>query len=156
MPLLPDRISGRMTLGILTLLVLTALAIYAVMTLGGKPQLVAAGTEAAEQSANAITRQLAMQVNRIEGTTAAMAHLAETLPHDEALFKATLPNVIDSQGDAAIAGGGVWPEPDRFTAGTERRSFFWARNASNGLDYSDAYNAAQTPSYPAESWYTGA
>ncbi|AMA44934.1 chemotaxis protein [Pseudomonas sp. 22-AL-CL-001] len=156
MPLLPDRISGRMTLGILTLLVLTALAIYAVMTLGGKPQLVAAGTEAAEQSANAITRQLAMQVNRIEGTTAAMAHLAETLPHEEALFKATLPNVIDSQGDAAIAGGGVWPEPNRFTAGTERRSFFWARNASNGLDYSDEYNAAQTPSYQAESWYTGA
>ncbi len=53
MSLLPNRISGRMTLGILTLLALTALAIYSVMTLGGKPELVAAGTEAAEQSASA-------------------------------------------------------------------------------------------------------
>uniref|UniRef100_UPI0030DA8309 methyl-accepting chemotaxis protein n=3 Tax=Pseudomonas TaxID=286 RepID=UPI0030DA8309 len=156
MSLLPNRIAGRMTLGILTLLVLTALAIYSVMTLGGKPQLVAAGTEAAEQSARAITRQLALQVNRIEGTATAMAHLAETLPHDETLLKANLPNVIDSQGDAAIAGGGLWPEPNSFTAGTDRRSFFWARNASNGLDYSDEYNAAQTPPYQAESWYTGA
>ncbi|HAL66903.1 MAG TPA: methyl-accepting chemotaxis protein, partial [Pseudomonas sp.] len=101
MSLLPNRISGRMTLGILTLLALTALAIYCVMTLGGKPELVAAGTEAAEQSASAITRQLAMQVNRIEGTAAAMAHLAETLPRDENLIKANLPNVIDSQGDTA-------------------------------------------------------
>ncbi|MBF8675650.1 methyl-accepting chemotaxis protein [Pseudomonas fulva] len=156
MSLLPTRISGRMTLGILTLLVLTALAIYSVMTLGGKPELVAAGTEAAEQSASAITRQLAMQVNRIEGTASAMAHLAETLPHDEHLVKANLPNVIDSQGDTAIAGGGLWPEPNGFVAGTERRSFFWARNASNGLDYSDEYNAAQTAPYQAESWYTGA
>ncbi|WP_367598079.1 methyl-accepting chemotaxis protein [Pseudomonas fulva] len=156
MSLLPNRISGRMTLGILTLLALTALAIYSVMTLGGKPELVAAGTEAAEQSASAITRQLAMQVNRIEGTATAMAHLAETLPHDENLIKANLPNVIDSQGDTAIAGGGLWPEPNSFVAGTERRSFFWARNASNGLDYSDEYNAAQTASYQAESWYTGA
>lgn len=156
MSLLPTRISGRMTLGILTLLVLTALAIYSVMTLGGKPELVAAGTEAAEQSASAITRQLAMQVNRIEGTATAMAHLAETLPHDEHLIKANLPSVIDSQGDTAIAGGGLWPEPNGFVAGTERRSFFWARNASNGLDYSDEYNAAQTAPYQAESWYTGA
>ncbi|EST16796.1 methyl-accepting chemotaxis (MCP) signaling domain protein [Pseudomonas putida S610] len=156
MSLLPTRISGRMTLGILTLLVLTALAIYSVMTLGGKPELVAAGTEAAEQSASAITRQLAMQVNRIEGTATAMAHLAETLPHDEHLIKANLPNVIDSQGDTAIAGGGLWPEPNGFVAGTERRSFFWARNASNGLNYSDEYNAAQTAPYQAESWYTGA
>nr|WP_268796433.1 methyl-accepting chemotaxis protein [Pseudomonas sp. BSw22131] len=156
MSLLPNRIAARMTLGILSLLGLTAVAIFAVMTLGGKPQLVAAGTEAAEQSASAITRQLALQLNRIEGTTAAMAHLAESLPHDEALVKANLPNVIDSQGDAAIAGGGLWPEPNAFGPGIERRSFFWARNAGNGLDYSDEYNLAQTAPYHAESWYVGA
>ena len=156
MSLLPNRIAGRMTLGILTLLVLTALAIYAVMTFGGKPQLVAAGTAAAEQSASAISRQLALQLNRIEGTTAAMAHLAETLPHDEQLVKANLPNLIDSQGDSAIAGGGLWPEPDGFTQGEQRRSFFWARTASNSLAYSEEYNAAQAAPYQAESWYAGA
>ncbi|MCQ4289347.1 methyl-accepting chemotaxis protein [Pseudomonas stutzeri] len=156
MSLLPTRIAPRMTLGVLVLLVLTALAIFGVMTLGGKPRLVATGTAAAEQSASALARQLALQLSRIEGTTAAMAHLAERMPNDEALVLSTLPNLIDSQGDAAIAGGGLWPEPNAFTPGIERRSFFWARNASGGLDYSEEYNAAQTSAYHAESWYSGA
>jgi methyl-accepting chemotaxis protein len=42
-----------MTLGVLFLLLLTALAIFAVMTFGGKPKLVATGTAAAVQSASA-------------------------------------------------------------------------------------------------------
>ncbi|QSB18080.1 hypothetical protein JN403_15990 [Pseudomonas sp. 15A4] len=37
MSLIPRRIAGRMTLGILTLLILTAVAIFAVMTLGANP-----------------------------------------------------------------------------------------------------------------------
>lgn len=156
MALLPTRIAGRMTFGILALLVLTAVAIYGVMALGGKPRLVAAGTEAAEQSASAITRQLALQLNRIEGTTAAMAHLAQTLPHDLALVKANLPGIIDSQGDRAIAGGGLWPEPNAFTPGVARRSFFWARSGAGTMEYSDEYNAEQAASYHAEAWYTGA
>ncbi|MGI3748549.1 MAG: methyl-accepting chemotaxis protein [Janthinobacterium lividum] len=156
MSLIPRRIAGRMTLGILTLLMLTAVAIFAVMTLGGKPQLVAAGTESAEQSASAITRQLALPLSRIEGTAAAMALLAETLPHEETLYMSNFPGLIDSQGDSAIAGGGLWPEPNAFAAGTERRSFFWARDTSNRLDFSDEYNQAKTPPYQAESWYTGA
>ncbi len=156
MALFPTRIAGRMTFGILALLVLTAVAIYGVMAIAGKPRLVAAGTEAAEQSASAITRQLALQLNRIEGTTAAMAHLAQTLPHDLALVKANLPGIIDSQGDRAIAGGGLWPEPNAFTPGVARRSFFWARSGVGAMEYSDEYNAEQAASYHAEPWYTGA
>ncbi len=156
MSLLPTRIASRMTLGVLTLLLLTALAIFAVMTLGGKPRLVATGTAAAAQSASALARQLAIQLSRIEGTTAAMAHLAETMPNDVTLATSTLPNLIDGQGDAAIAGGGLWPEPNAFTPGVERRSFFWARNGNDGLDYSDEYNASKTAAYHAESWYSGA
>ena len=156
MALLPTRIAARMTFGILALLVLTAIAIYGVMAVGGKPRLVAAGTEAAEQSASAITRQLALQLNRIEGTTAAVAHLAQTLPHDETLVKANLPGIIDSQGDRAIAGGGLWPEPGAFSPGVARRSFFWARSSAGAMEFSDEYNAEQAAPYHAEAWYTGA
>ncbi|MBK5005313.1 methyl-accepting chemotaxis protein [Pseudomonas sp. S32] len=155
MSLIPARISQRMTLAILALLVLTAAAIFAVITLGGKPRLLAAGTDAAEQSAKALTNELALPLNRIEGTASAMALLAQTLPHDVALFQDNLAGIIDSQGNAAIAGGGVWPEPNAFTAGTERRSFFWSRNADNKLVFSAEYNDANTPPYQAESWYTG-
>nr|WP_028693926.1 methyl-accepting chemotaxis protein [Pseudomonas cremoricolorata] len=155
MSLIPARISQRMTLAILGLLVLTAVAIYAVITLGGKPRLLAAGTEAAEQSAAALTNELALPLNRIEGTASAMALLAQTLPRDVALFQDNLAGIIDSHGDAAIAGGGVWPEPNAFTPGTERRSFFWARGSDNKLSFSDEYNDASTSPYQAESWYTG-
>nr|WP_313741509.1 methyl-accepting chemotaxis protein [Pseudomonas sp.] len=155
MTLIPVRISQRMTLAILALLALTAVAIFTVITLGGKPRLLAAGTEAAEQSAKALTNELALPLSRIEGTASAMALLAQTLPHDTALFQSNLPGIIDSQGNAAIAGGGIWPEPNAFEAGTERRSFFWARNAGNELIFSDEYNNAGTPPYQAESWYTG-
>lgn len=153
---MPTRIASRMTLGVLLLLLLTALAIFAVMTLGGKPRLVATGTAAATQSASALARQLAIQLGRIEGTTAAVAHLAEAMPNDVALATSTLPNLIDAQGDEAIAGGGLWPEPNAFTPGEERRSFFWVRNGSGKLEYSDDYNAPQTAAYHAESWYTEA
>lgn len=153
---MPTRIASRMTLGVLLLLLLTALAIFAVMTLGGKPRLVATGTAAATQSASALARQLAIQLGRIEGTTAAVAHLAEAMPNDVALATSTLPNLIDAQGDGAIAGGGLWPEPNAFTPGEERRSFFWVRNGSGKLEYSDDYNAPQTAAYHAESWYTEA
>lgn len=156
MSIIPTRIASRMTLGVLVLLVLTALAIYSVMALGGKPRLLAAGSAAAQQSTAALARQLALQLSRIEGTTAALAHLAEVMPNDETLARTTLPQVVDSQGDAAIAGGGLWPEPGAFTPGVERRSFFWARNVAGGLDYSDDYNAAQTAPYHGESWYSGA
>lgn len=155
MSLFPTRIAARMTLGVLVLLLFTALAIFAVMTLGGKPRLVATGTAAAEQSVAALARQLTVQLSRIEGTTAAMAHLAEKMPGDEALAMSLLPNLVDSQGDEAIAGGGLWPEPGAFSAGVERRSFFWARS-DRGLEYSDDYNAPQTPAYHGESWYSGA
>ena len=88
--------------------------------------------------------------------TASMAHLVEGLPKDEALYRATLPNVIDHQGDKAIAGGGIWPEPGAFTAGVERRSFFWARTDAGPLVYSDDYNAAGGAGYHNEAWYSGA
>lgn len=156
MSLIPVRISQRMTIGILALLILTAVAIFAVITLGGKPRLVAAGTEAAEQSAKALTNELALPLNRIEGTVSAMAMLAQTLPHDVALFQDNLSGIIDSQRDSAIAGGGVWPEPNAFNPGTERRSFFWSRSADSTLIFSAEYNDANTPPYHAESWYTGA
>ena len=156
MALLPVSVAKRMTVGVLLLLSLTALAVYSVMTLRGKPQLMAVGVTSAEQAAAALARQLALQLSEIQGTTAALAHLAEALPRDAALVRDTLPGVIDSQGNAAIAGGGLWPEPGAFESGVPLRSFFWARNAAGQLEYSDDYNAASATVYQKESWYSAA
>jgi len=156
MALLPVSVAKRMTVGVLLLLSLTALAVYSVMTLRGKPQLMAVGITSAEQAAAALARQLALQLSEIQGTTAALAHLTEALPRDVALVRDTLPGVIDSQGNAAIAGGGIWPEPGAFESGVPLRSFFWARNAAGQLEYSDDYNAPTATAYQQESWYSAA
>lgn len=156
MAFVPVRLSQRLTLGCIVLLILTALAVFAVMALRGQPRVVAASGELIEQTGSAIVRQLALQLARIEGVTASLAHLAEVLPREEPLYLNSLPNLIDSQGDKAIAGGGVWPEPNAFSEGTARRSFFWARGADGRLAYSDDYNAADGPGYHNDGWYTGA
>lgn len=85
-----------------------------------------------------------------------MARLAETLPHDENLFKTVMPQIIDGKGDKSIAGGGIWPEPNAFTEGVARRSFFWSRGASGTLDYSEGYNDPAGTGYHNESWYSSA
>nr|WP_258230267.1 methyl-accepting chemotaxis protein [Pseudomonas protegens] len=156
MALLPVRLSHRLTLGSVLLLLFTALAVFAVMTLRGQPRVVEASSALIEQTGSAIVRQLALQLAGIEGVTASMAHLVEGLPKEQALFMATLPKVIDHEGDKAIAGGGIWPEPDAFAAGVERRSFFWARSDAGPLAFSDDYNAAGSAGYHHEAWYTGA
>lgn len=152
----PVRVSQRLTLGCVVLLVLTALAVFTVMLTRGQPRVVAASGELIEQTGSAIVRQLALQLAKIDGVTSSLAHLAEVLPREEPLYLNTLPNLIDSQGDQAIAGGGVWPEPNAFSEGAVRRSFFWARGADGRLSYSDDYNAADGPGYHNDAWYTGA
>ena len=56
MALLPVSVAKRMTVGVLLLLSLTAVAVYSVMTLRGKPQLMAVGVTSAEQAAAALAR----------------------------------------------------------------------------------------------------
>ena len=156
MALIPVRLSQRLTLGSCALLALTAAAVFAVMTWRGQPLIVAASSELIEQTGGAIVRQLGLQLAGIEGLTASMAALAEVLPREEALFKSSLPNMINHAGDAAIAGGGVWPEPNAFSTDVTRRSFFWARSSGGQLEYSDDYNKADGPGYHNDAWYSSA
>lgn len=121
--LLPTRISQRLTMGSIVLLLLTGLAVFGVMSLRGQPRVVAASQELIEQTGSSIVRQLALKLASIEGITLSLAHLAEVLPHEQALYLNSLPNLIDNNGDLTIAGGGIWPEPDKFVAGSTRHSF---------------------------------
>jgi len=151
--LLPTKIMSRFSLGIAFILLITAAAIYAVMVLSGEPKLIHSNTLSAEQSATAIARQLSIKLGEIEGRVSALASLGATLPADVEQVKASLAPIIDSQGDAAIAGGGLWPEPNAFSAGVERRSFYWARTGQGSLGYSEEYNGSGVDAYQAADWY---
>ncbi len=152
MALLPVKIMSRFSLAMAAIVLVTAASIYTVMVVSGEPRLIESNTQAAQQSASAIARQLTIKLSEIEGRVAAMADLGATLPADPELVKSTLSRIIDSQGDTAIAGGGLWPEPNAFTQGVERRSFYWARS-QNTLSYSEEYNSPQTDAYQAADWY---
>ncbi|WP_263139125.1 methyl-accepting chemotaxis protein [Pseudomonas sp. RIT-PI-AD] len=156
MSMLPERISTRLTLGAVFLLVLTALAVFAVMVFRGQPRVMAESNALIEQTGTSIVRQLGLKLTGIEGLAVSMAHLAEVLDRDETLYRNNFPNLIDNGGDVAIAGGGIWPEPGAFASGTERRSFFWARGGNGHLEYSEDYNKPDGPGYHQEAWYTGA
>ncbi|WP_168201477.1 methyl-accepting chemotaxis protein [Kushneria phosphatilytica] len=149
-------ISKRLTLGGIVLMLLIAVSIYGVMTLRAKPRLIEASSTLVQESGQSIVNGLSAQMASYEGITASLANLAETLPLDATMFATTLPSLIDANGDAAIAGGGIWPEPNAFTPGVERRSFFWGRGSDGKLQYSDEYNAPGGTGYQQESWYTEA
>ncbi|WP_336220374.1 methyl-accepting chemotaxis protein [Citrobacter amalonaticus] len=152
----PSRISTRLTLGGIALLAVTTLLIVVTMLWRGQPRVVDINTALIEETGHGLTRQLSNVLSRIEGETVTLSRLAEVLPNDEALYRAVVPHLLGDADNSIITGGGIWPEPDAFTPGIERRSFFWARDTHNKLVFSDEYNAPGGNGYHGESWYQGA
>lgn len=152
----PSRISTRLTLGGIALLAVTTLVIVIIMLWRGQPRVVEVNTALIEETGHGLTRQLSSVLSRIEGETVSLSRLAEVLPNDETLYRAVVPHLLGEQNNSIITGGGIWPEPDAFTPGVARRSFFWARGADDKLVFSDEYNAPGGNGYHNESWYQGA
>lgn len=125
-----------------------------VLLLRGQPRVIEASHKLIEQAGSNLVSQLNQQLVRIEGEAVSMARLAEVLPHDASLWQQSFPQIINSSGDKTIAGGDVWPEPDAFSAGVQRRSFFWARQRDGSLGYSEDYNVPAGNGYQQESWYS--
>lgn len=149
----PTRISTRLTIGGILLLAVTTLVIVAIMLWRGQPRVVEINTALIEETGQGLTRQLSTVLSRIEGETVSLSRLAEVLPNDESLYQRVVPHLIGESKDSIITGGGIWPEPGAFTAGVEKRSFFWARNAEGKLVYSNDYNVEGSSGYHNESWY---
>ncbi|EMF0716434.1 HAMP domain-containing protein [Citrobacter freundii] len=149
----PTRISTRLTIGGILLLAVTTLVIVAIMFWRGQPRVVEINSDLIEETGQGLTRQLSTVLSRIEGETVSLSRLAEVLPNDESLYQSVVPHLIGEDKNSIITGGGIWPEPDAFTAGVERRSFFWARNAEGKLVFSNDYNAEGSSGYHNESWY---
>ncbi|NWA28170.1 methyl-accepting chemotaxis protein [Pseudomonas gingeri] len=153
MDFVPKTIIARFTLSLGFILLVIATLICSVIIFRGEPKLVTAQVQASEQSALAISRQLSIKLSEIEGRTAAIADLGSSLPLDEALAKSTLIKIIDGDGDVAVAGGGLWPEPNAFTPGIELNSLYWARSDQGKLMFSDENNGPGMTPYQDADWY---
>ncbi|WP_219722527.1 methyl-accepting chemotaxis protein [Salinivibrio kushneri] len=146
-------ISRKIKTMALALLLGSFLTIYLVMEWVAKPVLQEQAEAGARQTVTNIEGRIATALNEGAVLTDTLAALSETLPLDRAQFIERLEPVVDHYGNAAIAGGGVWPEPGKLTPGKTRDSLFWARNAQGSLDLLDDYNDPVGSGYHNESWY---
>ncbi len=148
-------LGARALLGLLIVIAIVTLGVFAVIETQGKRLVLDESARLIEQMGNTAVSGLLVRTDEIAALTRTQAAIAERLPYEVEAFMQTLPNVIDFAGDTAVAGGGVWPEPYRFDAQLERRSFFWGRDAANNLQYFDDYNQPG-PGYHNEEWYVPA
>ncbi len=132
-----------------------AAGIYFVMSREAKPHLESEAARLVEQIGNTVVTGLNARLDEIAALNRSLATVTELLPKEEPRFMTDLPPIIDFGGDRAVAGGGFWPEPFRFTVDRERRSFFWGRNEKDELIYFDGYNQPG-PGYHNEEWYVPA
>jgi len=145
-------IRQQISLGLAVILILALLVIVAVVEMKVKPDLIIERQQQITVNQAGLSDLLSANLDQIELLTSTLALATTQLPKDEALFKQVFPSIIDNHGDTAIAGGGIWPEPNAFTQGVERRSFFWGRSGS-GIEYLDDYNDPSGSGYHNEGWY---
>lgn len=151
MPVL--KIRQKISLGLIAIFVLAMAVVYAVVEGKVKADLIAERQSQIDVNQQSLVELLGATLNQVQLMTSSIALAATQLPEDVEMYKQVLPPLIDNHGDSSIAGGGIWPEPNAFTPGVERRSFFWARSGS-GLELLEDYNDPNGTGYHNEGWYT--
>lgn len=141
---------GLMCLGFITVWLFAGIVL--VMNTRGKNLLSKESSRLIETTGNNAVSELNARSLEIAALTRTLAVTAEKLPKVEATFKNIIPELINFQGDLAVAGGGIWPEPYAFQADKQRRSFFWGRDKSGNLKYYNDYNQSGS-GYHHEEWY---
>lgn len=115
------------------------------------------GYDLAEQLGHRVISELEGRIVLAEAVVVSLANLSASLDHDIDVYKKLIPELLDYEGEESfIAGGGIWPQPNYFTPGIERRSFFWGRDAQGKLQYYDDYNNPEGRGYHHEEWYVPA
>lgn len=147
------KIRQKISLGLIAIFVLAMAVVYAVVEGKVKADLIAERQSQIDVNQQSLVELLGATLNQVQLMTSSIALAATQLPEDVEMYKQVLPPLIDNHGDSSIAGGGIWPEPNAFTPGVERRSFFWARSG-NGLELLEDYNDPNGTGYHNEGWYT--
>lgn len=149
-------LSFRVIVGVLLVAALLVSGTWWVLESRGKALVLEESGRLIEQMGNNAVSGLLVRANEINALTLGVATVSSQLPKDVDTFQRTLPPLLDFSGDRAVAGGGYWPQPFAFEPATERRSFFWGRNAeTHALEYFDDYNQPGN-GYHNEEWYVPA
>jgi diguanylate cyclase (GGDEF)-like protein len=160
MPSIRPRVKPKHTIlfkfsfGLIILFSVMIAATYMVVDLVVKDYLISKNKELIDETGSRIVSEISLGISIAETLTRNLAAAGETLPKDPQLFYNVIPQMLDiKENQKFIAGGGVWPEPQLFTAGLARRSFFWGRDSVGKLQYFDQYNDVESTGYHNEEWY---
>lgn len=143
---------NKLSVAIATTLIAIAISIVLIIQLVAVPKVQKESLNLINEIGRSTIGDIALSLKNIEGVTTNLAKVVEKLPNEIDMFKPVGENVINNDGNVAIAGGGIWPEPYKFSPVEKKRSFFWVRNGSK-LDYDEGYNSDQTPDYHNDDWY---
>jgi diguanylate cyclase (GGDEF)-like protein len=144
----------KFSFGLSLLFLVMNAATYLVVDLVIKDYLISKNKELIEETGSRIVADISLRISIAENLARNLAAVGEILPKEPELFYKVIPQLLDiKENKKFIAGGGVWPEPERFTTGLARRSFFWGRDSLGDLQYFDQYNDVESAGYHNEEWY---
>jgi hypothetical protein len=136
-----NTILFKFSFGLSLLFLVMIAATYLVVDLVIKDYLISKNKELIEETGSRIVADISLRISIAENLARNLAAVGEKLPKEPELFYKVIPQLLDiKENEKFIAGGGVWPEPERFTTGLARRSFFWGRDSLGDLQYFDQYN----------------
>jgi len=151
------KILVKFSLGLVIILIAMITATYTVVDFIAKDYLINKNKELINETGAHIVSEVSRQISIAETLTRTLAATAQSLPKDPSIMLSVIPQILNIQGGQdIIAGGGIWPEPQQFTPGVERRSFFWGRDVRDELQYFDQYNQPGGTGYHQEEWYVPA
>ena len=149
-----DTILFKFSSGLSLLFLVMIAATYMVVDLVVKGYLVNKNKQLIDETGSRIVSEISLRISIAETLTRNLAAVGEALPKEPQLFHQVIPQMLDIQENQDfIVGGGIWPEPEQFTPGQERRSFFWGRDSLGELQYFDQYNDVDGAGYHYEDWY---
>lgn len=149
-----NTILFKFSFGLSMLFLVMFAATYMVVDLVAKNYLIRKNKELIDETGSHIVSDISMRISIAETLARNLAAVGEALPKDPQLFYQVIPQMLDMQENQEfIVGGGVWPEPEQFTPGVARRSFFWGRDSSGKLQYFNQYNDVESSGYHQEEWY---
>lgn len=152
-----NTILFKFSIGLSLLFLVMILATYMVVDFVAKDYLINKNKELIDETGLHIVSEISQHISIAETLTRNLAAIGETLPKKQQLFHKTIPQLLDMQKNLDfISGGGIWPEPEQFTPGITRRSFFWGRDTKGKLQYFNQYNDAKGTGYHNEEWYVPA
>lgn len=144
---LKQRYSVFLVIFLVGLLALTVLGIRLLVS----PRLAALEGELVRHELALIRDDIQRELAQVQAQQRAITQWVSALETD--IIDAYLPTLLDQYGELKVFGGGIWPLPDQRTAGRDKHSTFFHRDASGRMIENTYWNSAAAPNYYEQPWH---